>query len=347
MLKPRFLIVGQGLVGTVLCHELEQRGIKAMVVDNSHHQSASKVAAGLFNPFVFKWITKSWNIDELLPVMQQIYCQLEELLNVSVYHQTGILRIISSQVEKDRWKKKKTRPDYSVHLGVVPAEINTAELDRGFGHIFIQSGGWLDIRKLIEKYNQRLVAEKRLIAEQFHYPELEIGNTCRYKDLEFDEVVFCEGAGVDQNPFFNHLNFRHTKGEVLDITAEGLDTETCVNYGQFLVPHGNHHFRIGTTYAWNQLDDIPTFHAANAMLKNHSDFFGTTPEVIEHKAGVRPTATDRRPFVGRHPEHKALSILNATGSKGVLLAPWCAKQLVNYLLDDQPLHPEIDLNREF
>src|SRR5690606_26503052 len=80
MLKSRVLIIGQGLAGTVLCHELEQRGIQAVVVDNSHHRSASKVAAGLFNPFVFKWTTKSWNIDAVLPVMQQTYTQLEDLL---------------------------------------------------------------------------------------------------------------------------------------------------------------------------------------------------------------------------------------------------------------------------
>src|SRR5690554_3045299 len=201
MLKPRILIIGQGLAGTVLCHELEQRAIQAVVVDNSHHRSASKVAAGLYNPFVFKWTTKSWNIDAVLPVMQQTYTQLEDLLGVSMLHQTGILRVISSQVEKDRWDKKKLRPDYALHLGDTPAEIGAAGMNKGFGQVFIRSAGWLDILTLIEQYALRLKAENRLMTERFDHSALEVGEICRYKDSAFDEVIFCEGAGVDQNPY--------------------------------------------------------------------------------------------------------------------------------------------------
>ena len=347
MLKSRVLIIGQGLAGTVLCHELEQRGIQAVVVDNSHHRSASKVAAGLFNPFVFKWTTKSWNIDAVLPVMQQTYTQLEDLLGVSMLHQTGILRVISSQVEKDRWDKKRQRPDYAAYLGDTPAESGAVGMDKGFGQIFIRSAGWLDIQTLIEQYTLRLKAENRFMTERFDHSALEVGKICRYKDRAFDEVIFCEGAGVDQNPFFSQLNFSHTKGEVLDITDSGTDTEICVNYGQFIVPRGDGQYRIGTTYAWNTLDDVPTPREADRMLKIHSGFFGSEPVVTAHKAGVRPTAADRRPFVGRHPEFPSLSILNGTGSKGVLLAPWCAQQLVDHLLDQKPLHPEVDLNRKF
>ena len=45
-----FLIVGQGLAGTLLAAELEGRGQSIQVVDNNYPRAASKVAAGIMNP---------------------------------------------------------------------------------------------------------------------------------------------------------------------------------------------------------------------------------------------------------------------------------------------------------
>ncbi len=44
-----FLIVGQGLAGSLLAWELMQRGAKVLIVDNGM-PNASQVAAGLINP---------------------------------------------------------------------------------------------------------------------------------------------------------------------------------------------------------------------------------------------------------------------------------------------------------
>jgi glycine/D-amino acid oxidase-like deaminating enzyme len=45
-----FLIIGQGLAGSILAYELIARGQRIMVIDNDHLGSASKVAAGIINP---------------------------------------------------------------------------------------------------------------------------------------------------------------------------------------------------------------------------------------------------------------------------------------------------------
>lgn len=345
MPKTQFLIIGQGLVGTVVAFELERRGIKPLVLDQQHHSSASKVAAGLFNPFVFKWITKSWNIDALMPVLLETYRGMEQQLALKFLHQNGIVRVISSEKELERWKKKRHRPDYAVHIGDDVEIMQQLGLDRGFGNIRIHSAGWLDIATMITAYRAYLISENRLVNEPFDHHLLKPGSPCTYRDIESDNIIFCEGAGVDHNPFFNHLAFRHTKGEVLDIEAD-ITLETCLNYGQFLVPHGGNQFRTGTTYNWSKLNDEPTEEGLEKILRNHKEFFDSVPHVKDHRAGVRPTAADRRPFVGRHREHPNLSILNGTGSKGVLLAPWSARQLINHILNDEPLHPEIDVNRD-
>lgn len=341
-----FLIVGQGLVGTVLAYELERRGCNVLVMDQSRPHSASKVAAGLFNPFVFKWITKSWNADELLPVLLETYRAIEELTGAEFLHQTGIIRVIASQKEADSWAKKRKRPDFAAHIDEQASTALDQRFDKGWGAVAIKSAGWLDIPRMTAAFRDYLAQEGRIRSETFDHSQLEHGDPCRYGDITCRQVVFCEGAGVDQNPWFKHLHYRHTKGEVLDIEATDIALDACLNYGQFIVPRGNGVFRTGTTYNWKELDDVPTPEAEEKILRNHEAFFGKRPSIQAHRAGIRPTSADRRPFAGCHPDYPKLAILNATGSKGVLLAPWSARQLAEHLLNNKALHPEIDLRRE-
>jgi hypothetical protein len=49
------------------------------------------------------------------------------------------------------------------------------------------------------------------------------------------------------------------------------------------------------------------------------------------QAGIRPSVRDRRPLIGIHPEFPNVSIFNGLGTKGVTLAPFFAKELVEHL----------------
>jgi glycine/D-amino acid oxidase-like deaminating enzyme len=66
-------------------------------------------------------------------------------------------------------------------------------------------------------------------------------------------------------------------------------------------------------------------------------------EVIEHWCGVRPASRDRRPILGVTAPGEA--VLNGLGSRGVILAPWCARHLAEHLFDGEPLDPEVSVSR--
>ena len=68
-------------------------------------------------------------------------------------------------------------------------------------------------------------------------------------------------------------------------------------------------------------------------------------EVVNQRAGIRPTVSDRRPLVGRHPNHKQMYVLNGLGTRGVLIAPAMAEALYAFIETDTPLAEEIDINR--
>ena len=103
---------------------------------------------------------------------------------------------------------------------------------------------------------------------------------------------------------------------------------------------------IGATFEWKELDNIPTEKGKNELLRhleknfNYSDW-----EVLEHKAGIRPTVSDRRPMAGVHPNYKNVFIFNGLGTKGVLIGPWMSKKMVKFLLNGESLPVEGDIQR--
>ena len=69
-------------------------------------------------------------------------------------------------------------------------------------------------------------------------------------------------------------------------------------------------------------------------------------EVLEHEVGIRPTVIDRRPLLGKHPEFDNILIFNGLGTKGVMLAPYFAQHLVDFIEGNiLELEGEVNINR--
>ena len=102
---------------------------------------------------------------------------------------------------------------------------------------------------------------------------------------------------------------------------------------------------IGSNYAWefDSPNPTPAFkEKTEALLK---EWLKVPFKIVDHLAGIRPATLERRPFVGLHPIHPNIGILNGMGTKGCSLAPYFAKQLVEQLLYNKPVLPEADISR--
>ena len=89
----------------------------------------------------------------------------------------------------------------------------------------------------------------------------------------------------------------------------------------------------------------PTKKGKEELMSKLKTFLSCEFEVVQHLAGIRPTVKDRRPLVGRHPEHKNLYVLNGLGTRGVMIAPYVAEKLYQFIENNEPLDSEIDVNR--
>jgi glycine/D-amino acid oxidase-like deaminating enzyme len=134
-------------------------------------------------------------------------------------------------------------------------------------------------------------------------------------------------------------------GQVLDLKIENLEIDTIVNFGQFLLPFGNEKFRLGATYDWNEVPDVPTEEARELLLSELNSRLKKEVVVESQKTGYRPTTRDRRPILGFAKGNETLGVFGGLGSKGVLLAPYFAKLFTSVLTDGIVIPKEVNTAR--
>jgi glycine/D-amino acid oxidase-like deaminating enzyme len=158
------------------------------------------------------------------------------------------------------------------------------------------------------------------------------------------KIIFCEGYQSIHNPYFDWLPFKLTKGEVLTVNFKNLKIDHAINKGAFVLPYDGN-YKLGATYNWDEIDNNPTAEGKEQLLKRAARFINDEVIVLEHKAGVRPTVSDRRPLLGIHPEHSQMAVFNGMGTKGVMLAPYFANKMVDLILKNEALPSEVNINR--
>ena len=348
-MKVDFILVGQGLAGTLLAHELLRKNKSILVIDDPDQPKASEVAAGLINPIVFRWMTKSWIVDEAFPQLESTYLQLENLLNVNFYLPGELFRILSEN-EATFWKEKAIAnqlenflnpgPDFSLHI---------PDCNNQFGIGRITKAGRLDLPKLLHSFSDFLIHKTRLRKERFDFEKLQASYSgINYNGVFAEKIIFCEGAAASQNPYFKSLHFKHSKGEILELNIPDLKLKEILSRDLFIMPTGQNSFKVGATYSWDKLDFKPTPDARIELIDKLKRIIQITPEIISQQAGVRPTMHDRKPVLGLHPEHPSVGIFNGLGPKGALLGPYFARQFAEYLTKTSDfIHPEVNIDRYF
>ena len=343
-MKFDYLIVGSGLSGVMLCEALRKRGKTFKVISNKSQQ-ASIVASGLYNPVVLKRFNKAWDAEKHLPVAMSAYEELELFLGIKIDYKLPIYRLFSSIAEQNNWIIASDKIPLKPYL-ISNIKINTNQnIYAPYGYGQVKNTGRIDTKLLLESYSNVLNNEKLISHESFEYDKLKISKKIVYKGIESENIIFSEGFGVRQNPFFNYLPIEGTKGELIIINAPKLNSEVIIKSSVFIIPIGKNNYLVGSTYAWDDFNNDPTINAKNKLLNKLDKLVLCPYKVVYQRAGIRPTVIDRRPLVGQHKSHENLYILNGLGSRGVLIAPTVANDLINFIEDKLPLQKEINISR--
>lgn len=345
MKKVDYLIVGQGIAGSVLALELLKADKEIFIINRETENTSSNKAGGLYNPITGRNMVKTWLADELFSGLEQYYQSLETLLEANFLFPKPIYRPFFSFEEQNDWQGRAPNTDYAMFVKQIHSNsLNVSGVEDTFGGLELNVCGSVDLPILVGASRKYFINKGVYLSEVFDYDAMEeSGKGYIYKDFFAKRVIFCEGPEAIKNPYTKHLPFKPVKGELIDIKTD-LPTNRILNRSVFMLPK-NGIFRVGSTYDHSSLDYEPTEAGKKNIEARLGKLYRNDYQVVGQSAGVRPATFDRRPFIGFLSRHKNIGVFNGFGTKGVSLVPFFATQYVNYLLGKGDLYPDVDLKR--
>lgn len=340
-MSEKTLIVGAGLAGTLMAWELIKRNKEVELWDNQS-QSASRVAAGMFNPVSFKRLVEVWDAEENMNFLHSTYTELEEFLGIKVLNYKPILRVFPHEQYKILWQKR-LNDNHPVSKWL--SEVKTPNdaprdviADSGFG--LIEKAGWVNLPLLLDSMKAYLSKKGKFKDASWSHGD----------EVNFDRIIDCRGVGCTEDLAQFNLQIKSDHGEVLTVSSPSGAPELndmCVNRVKWLLPRGDGSYRLGATYAWDREVSEPSpegLHELTSAIRpvlTPSAF--NSLQVDLHESGFRPASKDRRPYAGALVN--SIYTLSGLGTRGVLIGPRTAHQLANHIFEGKQLPSEVNTNR--
>lgn len=340
-----FIVVGLGFAGISFSHHLLREAKKFVVYDKGGH-NATKTSAALYNPVILKRFTPVWRASEQLEQLQKTFSEIEKEVSDKLNYKLAVYRKLASIQEQNEWFMACDKPQLSPFMSTSIRSNDNPEVKADFGLGEVLHTGRIDTRKLTEKISALLDKRGLLRKESFDYASVEIyEDRVIYKGEEARAIVFCEGFGLKQNPYFSYLPVTGCKGEVLTIRSKSLRLQGVLKGNGFIIPLGDDLYKVGSTYDRKDFSEDITPQARELLLERLNYLTLAPFEVLDQQAAIRPTVSDRRPLVGVHPEYQNVYVINGLGTRGSMIGPYAARVLYEFIFHHKMIPQEMDIHR--
>jgi glycine/D-amino acid oxidase-like deaminating enzyme len=337
-----YIILGLGLAGASVALRLHQLGKRLLVVDASAENTSSRIAAGLFNPVTGRKMTRTWLADRLFPALHAFYREAETLTGSTFFHPMPIYRPFLSVEEQNEWMGKSSDPAYASFIREIRKGPSMAGVNDPVGGLLLDQCGFLDTNGYVESVRNLVNRHHIYVETGIAEGEIVPGpDSVQYAGREAGNLIVC--TGVHTTSWFRWLPIRPLKGETLQIST-AFDSPWIINRGAYLVPQGRG-WRAGATYSQNDHNHGITQESLSELTASVKELIHLPFTVEGQQWGFRPTTPDRRPLLGRHPEHRRVWALNGFGTKGVSLAPYFSGELVSAIENGTALNKDVDIER--
>ncbi len=360
-------IVGAGLAGCWLAHELGRLDVKVCLLDRGPGpaSAASGNAVGVVKPFVTRDRGRSEDFHVRAHTHLLDRLDIDGLAEAAGFHTAGVVQLL-----KSAWTE---RDDLEVldREGVLrTCAIQHDQLDAEATGVHFPSGGWLDPRALCHALVARSNAETHFGAPAVITPTARPESPWRVSSATISRdvahVVLANGPAIASMAQTAHLPVTPARGQIDQFAidheprraadAELSPVQKVVTGKHWCVPADGTRY-VGSTYQREELDTDVRSVDTDSNRAGLEALLGDTPgRHISARAGVRATTPDRMPFVGpvcdvkvaRHawremnkgkPDHhyarpdyyNGLHVLGGFGSRGIVTAAYSAALLARWL----------------
>lgn len=337
-----YIIVGDGYAGLFLAHQLIKNN-KSFVIFSEGRKSASQISAGIINPVVLKKFTTFWKAQEQIDFLKDSLKEIESYTGENYLINAPIHRIFHDENEQNLWLKKSGNEELSAFLDKNFDCLN--EVKNEFKTGKVNQSARLNVNGFFSGLFSYFEKNAQLVKERFDYTQLNPSESV-YKDISFKNIIFCEGMGVKDNPYFSEIAVIPNKGHHIKVKlSQPIPENITIKKKHFLFPTGNGLYFYGGTYDRDQLHHHIDDSAVTQLVNGLSEFYPYDFEVEEVHFGFRPTVKDRRPIIGRHETLNNLYVFNGMGARGILNGCYFSRDLFRFIEEDIPLHEEVSSNR--
>ena len=325
MLKKKILIVGNGIIGHLLAFQLQKAFHDVTLIGKTNSNPASRISAGMLNPINGKkfGVLKDYNLKKTAALAT--YHELEQTLNQNIIKTISVYKFLAEHHVQinNPYVEYITETEVTYLKQYFNADESIIRISPCYQ---IQIGNLLDG---LESYNNK---NCKVLEATFEYEAISLeDNKVEYCGIRYDEVIFCEGAQVRNNPYWSHLKFTKNRGDVLHIHIPNLPNNSIYEMGFKIMPLKDQIFWVGSNNVWNYDNLEPNTQWSKEVTEQLKNKLKLDVEIVHHLVAERPTIAGQEPVYERHPVYEHMWIINGLGTRGYSAGPYIIQEFLKKL----------------
>ena len=331
------LIIGRGLAGTALAWTCWQQERRFVLLGSDRRAAASAVAAGLIMPISGRRAVMDPNFPAQMRHAEDFYRNVERILKQPLFRRISVYRRFLNDSEREKFQQETD-----------PAICESIQLTAD-GSGLVMQGARLDVPRFLSSserwFREQSASREFLLQSSTELQFSESGVLLRQESLEAQQVVFCTGAHMPVEDLFPKVPDHPVQGEILHLRISTPPHQNTVGT-HWLTPapsmSGNapdSDYLVGATYNRVQPGRGPTPEGCRELLQAAAELSGqavSQDQVARHDWGIRPAMKNRQLLIKRHRLYSQAAIISGLGSRGTLLAPAAAAQVLELLAQPVP-----------
>lgn len=325
---------------------------------NEIASGASGTPLGLVNPATGRFGNKVWEAEKCLDSTAHDLKEVQQHIPVRLYDKTGILRPAQDEKMASRMKENVTSQDWPEGwcrwLDKSEIHAKNPDLNCIKGGMWLPHGLTVNVPTYLKAKAEYLTKKGLKIITNTEYSIQEKGSNFKFNfsgrdDIQTRALIFAAGYETSKLADWKFLPLHHIKGQVA-IYESSLAKEFTYSISAlgYIASISSSRFVVGSTYE-HEFDDIePDIegldYLVNRMSKVYPRLFKES-DLVQQWAGVRASAPNRKPYLGRHPEKQNMFVFTGLGSKGLLYSSYMGGLLADYIIKGDPIPHEISLDR--